>query len=58
MKIINVNSKTKHKSEAILGEIRNLTLHFILYFVTAYTRKYPIHVTSVQGATQKTLYII
>ena len=52
-----VNSKIKHKSQKILGVIRNLVLDFILYFVTAYMRKYPIHVTSGQGTAQNTLYI-
>ena len=37
--------------------MRNLVLDFILYFVTASMRKYPIHVTSAQGTTQNTLYI-
>ena len=40
-----------------MGVIRNLDLDFIRYFVTAYTRKYPKHVTSVKGTTQNTLYI-
>ena len=57
MKIMIVNSKIKHKSKTILGVIRNLVLDFILYFVTAYMRKYPIHVTSRQSTTQNTLYI-
>ena len=35
--------------------MRNLVLDFILYFVTASMRKYPIHVTSAQGTTQNTL---
>ena len=39
------NSKIKHKFERILGVIRNLGLDFILFFVTAYMRKYPTHVT-------------
>ena len=47
MKIMIVNSKIKHKCKAMLGVIRNLVLDLILYFViTAYIRKYPIHVTS------------
>ena len=37
--------------------MRNLVLDFILYFVTASMRKYPIYVTSAQGTTQNTLYI-
>ena len=41
----------------MLGVIRNLVLDFILYFVTAYMRKCPIHVTLAQGTTQNTLYI-
>ena len=57
MKIMIVNSKIKHKSKTILGVIRNLVLDFILYFVTTYMRKCPIHVTSAQGITQNTLYI-
>ena len=57
MKIMIVNSKIKRKSKTILGVIRNLVLDFILYFVTAYMRKYPIYVTSAQGTTQNTLYI-
>ena len=52
-----VNFKMKHKSKTILGVIKNLVLDFILYFVTAYMRKYPVHVTSAQGTTQNTLYI-
>ena len=51
-----VNSKIKYKSNTMLGVIRNLVLDFILYFVTGYMRKCPIHVTA-QGATQNTLYI-
>ena len=39
------NSKIKHKFERILEVIRNLGLDFILFFVTAYMRKYPTHVT-------------
>ena len=57
MKIINVNSKIKHKSKNFLEVIRNLVLDFIIHLVTAYMRKYPIHVTSAQGSTQNTLYI-
>ena len=49
------NSKMKHNSKTILVVIRNLFLDFILYFVTASMRKYPIHVTSAQGTTQNTL---
>ena len=45
MKIMIVDSKVKQKPKTILGRIRNLVLDFILYFVTAYMRKYPIHVT-------------
>ena len=45
MKIMIVNSKIKQKSKTILGVIRNLVLDFILYFVTEYILKYPIHVT-------------
>ena len=57
MKVMTVNSKIKQKSKTILGVIRNLVLDFILYFVTAYMRKCPIHVTSTQGTAQNTLYI-
>ena len=47
MKIMIVNSKIKHKCKTMLGVIRNLVLDLILYFVvTAYIRKYTIHVTS------------
>ena len=50
-----VNSKIKHKSKAILGgSDRNLVLDFIIFFVTAYMRKYATHVILVQGATQNT----
>ena len=52
-----VNSKIEYKSNTMLGVTRNLVLNFIVYFVTAYMRKYPIHVTSAQGTTQNTLYI-
>ena len=38
-------SKIKHKFERILGVIRNLGLDFILFFVTAYMRKYPTYLT-------------
>ena len=41
-----VNSKIKPKSKTILGVIRKVVLDLILYFVTVYMRKYPIHVTS------------
>ena len=36
----------------MFGMIRNLILDFILYFVTAYIKEYPIHVTSAQGIAQ------
>ena len=36
-----VNSKIKYKSKIKLGVIRNLVLHFILYFATAYMKKVP-----------------
>ena len=52
-----VNSKIKHKSKTILGVTRYLILDFILFFDTAYMRKYPIHVTSAQGTTQNTQHI-
>ena len=57
MKIMILNPKVKHKSETMFGVIRNLVLDFILYSVTAYMRKCPIHVTSTQGTAQNTLYI-
>ena len=57
MNIMIVNSKIKHKFKTILGVITNLVLDFILFFVTAYIRKYPIHVTLAQGTTQNALYI-
>ena len=31
--------------QTMLGVIRNLILDFFLFFVTAYMRKYPTHVT-------------
>ena len=52
-----VNVKIKQKCKAMLGVIRNLILDFILYFVTAYMKKYSIHVTPEQGAAQNVLYI-
>ena len=52
-----LNSKIKHKCKIMFGGIRNLILNFILYFVTAYMRKYRIHVTSAQATAQNTLYI-
>ena len=52
-----VNSKIKHKSKTILGVTRYLILDFILFFDTAYMRKYPIHATSAQGTTQNTQHI-
>ena len=57
MKIMIVNSQIKHKSKTMLGVIRNLVLDFIIYFVTAYMRKYPIYLISAQCMTQNTLYI-
>ena len=57
MKIVTTNSKIKRKCKTMLAVIRNLILDFILYFFTAYMRKYPAHVTSVQGRAQNTLYI-
>ena len=57
MKTMILNSKIKHKSETILGVIRNLALDFIFYFVTASMKKYHINVISAQGITQNTLYI-
>ena len=49
MKIMVVNSKIKHNSKTVLWVIRNLLVDFILYFVIAYMRKYPIHATSAKG---------
>ena len=57
IKIMIVISKIKYKSNTMLGVNRNLVLDFILYFVTAYIRKCPIHVISAQGTIQNTLYI-
>ena len=51
MKIMIVNSKM------IVGRIPNLVLDLILYFVTAYMRKHPIHATLAQGKTPNTLCI-
>ena len=56
MKIMIINSKIKHKCKAMLRVIRNPVLGFIFYFVTAYMRTCPIHVTSVESTTQNTLY--
>ena len=57
MNIMNVNSKIKHKFKTILGVIRNLVLDFILFFVTAYMRKYPIHCNISTGYNTKcTIY--
>ena len=57
MKIMIANSKVKYKSKAMLGFIRNLVLDFILYFVTAHMRNYPIHAISSQTTAQYTLHI-
>ena len=57
MTIMTVNSKIKYKCKTMSGVIRNLILDFILYFVTAYIRNYPIHVTSARGTAQNALYI-
>ena len=57
-KIIIVGSEIKHKSVTMLRVIRDLVLDFIRYFVAAYMRNYPIHVTSAQNITQNTLCII
>ena len=51
-----VNSKIKQKCKTMLRVIKNLILDFIFYFVTAYMRNYPTHVTSEQGTAQNTLY--
>ena len=37
----------------MLRVMRNLVFDFILYFVTAYMRKYPIYVTLAQGSKKK-----
>ena len=55
MKIMIANSRVKDKCKTMLGVIRNFD--FLLYFVTAYMRKYRLHVTSAQGIAQNTLYI-
>ena len=57
MKIMIVNSKMKHKCKAMLGVIKNLVLDYILFFVIAYMRKYPIHVTSAQSRAQNIICI-
>ena len=57
MKIMTVNCNVKHKSKIMLIVIRNLVFDFIFYFVTAFIKKYPIHLTSAEGTTQNTLYI-
>ena len=57
IKIMILNSKIKYKSNTMLGAIRSQVHDFIIYFVIAYMRKCPIHVTSGQGTTQNTLYI-
>ena len=41
--------------QTMLRVIRNLVLDFILYFVAAYMRKYPIHATSAQSTARDTL---
>ena len=51
MKIMTVNSKIKYKCKTMLGVIRN----FIIYFVTAYMRKYTCNIST--GTAQNTLYI-
>ena len=55
MKTMILNSKMKHKSKTMLEVIRNLVLNFILFFVTAYMRKYPIHIISPKCTTHNTL---
>ena len=54
MKIMILNSKIKHKSKTVLEVIRNLVLDFILFVVTVYMRKCPMHITA-QDTTQNTL---
>ena len=56
MKIMIVNYKIKHKFKAMLVVIKNLVFDYILYFVTAYMRKYSIHVTA-QSRVQNIIYI-
>ena len=51
-----INSKIQHKCKPMLRVIRNPVLNFILYFVTAYMRTCPTHVTSAESTTQNTLY--
>ena len=58
MNIMNVNSKIKHKFKTILGVIRNLVLDFILFFVTAYMRKYPIHCNISTGYNTNKMHYI
>ena len=57
MKIMIVNSKMKHKCKAMLGVIKNLVPDYILIFVIAYMRKYPIHVRTAQSRAQSIIYI-
>ena len=52
IKIINVNFRIKHKSKTMWEVMRNLVMDFIIYFVTSYMRKCPIHVKSAQRTTQ------
>ena len=56
MKIMIVNYQIKHKFKAMLVVIKNLVFDYILYFVTAYMRKYSIHVTG-QSRVQNIIYI-
>ena len=53
-----VNSKIKHNSKTVLWVIRNLLVDFILYFVIAYMRKYPIHATAKGKEKQGKKYTI
>ena len=56
MEIMIVKSKIKHKSKTVLGMIGNLVLDFMFYYITAYTTRYAIHVTSALGTTKKVHY--
>ena len=50
------NSRQKHKSKKIPEVMRGLVLDFLLYCYCM--TKHPLNVTSAQGTTQGTLYII
>ena len=57
MKIITVNSKTKHKSRTMLGVIMKTSSWFYYLLCYCIYEKVPIHVTSAQGTAQNALYI-